>query len=42
MIYVRLHPEPIQGGGFRSVVDNDPLFAASKKFPTDEDVKKDV
>ena len=35
MIHVRLHPEPIQREDFRSLVDDNLLFATSEKFPTD-------
>jgi len=31
MIHVRLHPEPLQRENFRSLVDDDPLFATSEK-----------
>jgi hypothetical protein len=40
MIHVRLQSEPIQGDDFRSIVDNDLLFATSEKIPNDENVKK--
>jgi hypothetical protein len=32
---------PLQGAGSGSIVGTDPLFTTSKKFPIDEDVKKD-
>jgi hypothetical protein len=32
---------PLQGAVSGSIVGTDPLFATSKKSPTDEDVKKD-
>jgi len=32
---------PLQGEDLRATDPSDPLFATSKKFPNDEDVKKD-
>jgi len=32
MIHIRLQSEPIQEEGFRSIVDDDPLFATSEKI----------
>jgi hypothetical protein len=42
MIHIRLQTEPIQEESLRRIVGNDPLFATSGNFPTNEDVEKDV
>jgi hypothetical protein len=42
MIHTRLQSGPIQGESFKSIVDNDLLFATSENFLIDEDVEKDV
>jgi hypothetical protein len=42
MIHVRLQTEPIQEEALRSVVDNDPLFATSEKFLTDENAQENI
>jgi hypothetical protein len=42
MIHARLQSEPIQGDDFRSIVDNDPLFATSEKFLTDENAQENI
>jgi hypothetical protein len=42
MIHDLIQVPPLQGEGSRSIVGTDPLFATSKNFPTDEDVKKDI